>query len=248
LFSRKNKLSGLTLLELLIACSLSLVLIISLTASYLTAYQAQQIQSAFVTQQEQATLVIQRLNLILRSAGYHGCGASNDRLYPKIEIKQINHSDSLTVWQASHNRVTVMDNMKNFYSIRVEPEPHLSIGDQILISDCETVEMGQVREIVFEKNQQILLLSQPLNKLYQRYAEVSKIAKITFFVSESHKKPFYALYQQINAQPKQEWVTGIKKINIHYDHDHNSVAIQLTFSPNFSFLVKHWYSYVALRN
>lgn len=223
---RKNQ-SALTLIEMMLALSLSIFILIAVTEIYLTAQKGQKIQIAMNTIQENSRIAAQLLSTSIRMAGYTGCEyfpvTSINRItdYKNSEMKT--DTDAMTVWHAGNENTVLTKTMRGPSTLYTTTSVKFSAGDLLIISDCKSAEVFQVKQIsAFINGTQKILSTKPLTKSYEKNAEVSLFKKESYFIADTGRldetgKTVYALYMKDNHGRKTELVEGIDQMEIYYD-------------------------------
>jgi type IV pilus assembly protein PilW len=261
-----KKITGMTLIELMLAITISMLILSMLTTIYLVTKKNDSAQIAVSNIQENARIAMHWLHGNIRTAGYLGCAKLTDDFpiinYPPYELTRENKisssgSDTITIRGASISSATLVTSMRGYATLYVSGKPHFSEGDVLLISDCRSAEIFLVKKAaVISQGIQKITTKEPLHTQYQQYAEVSQFESNTYFVGKTNRQsadgsPIYALYIEDIYQQKTELVEGVEDMKIHYDINDNgivgiSIALTLSSLSNFS-LQKKWYTYVTLR-
>jgi hypothetical protein len=125
-------------------------------------------------------------------------------------------------------------------------------GDVLIISDCQTAEILQAKEVFNLQTEQKIIAEQPLKKRYEKNAEISKLAINTYFIGDTGRlsesgKPILALYSRDLLQHKQELVEGVSQLLPSLDIDqaeNKGVSLILKFETEH--LQREGYLYVSL--
>lgn len=211
----RNSALGVTLLELMLAMSMSLMLVSSVMVIYLTLQKNHQLLSAMNELQESSRTAAQLLREHIQVAGYSGCARREDKI-----SRMIGTDETLTTSQAGTQsaEVSFSDSMQ----VIVAAKPSFNAGDSAFISDCQAAEIFSIKKVLHLANgSQKLLLLQPLKHSYAAHAEVSHWNELTYFVKKTLRfrqkgEAISALYVKNADKPAQEWVAGVDAMQIRY--------------------------------
>ncbi len=235
MLKRKNSI-GLTLIELILALTLSLFLISLSIEIYLLAEKSQRAQAALISLQENQQILSQILRQHIRMAGFSGCGRfSSDfpfynhlpqyislnnkiAIYPHTDIKT--NTDGITLWHAGIHHAKLSKNMQGYATLYVTANPIFAVGDNLIISDCKSVDLFKVkRVIIFHDGTQQIIAKTPLSKLYAQNAEISEFEWESYFVGDTgrldlHEQPVYAVFMETQDGQKTELIEGVESMQI----------------------------------
>lgn len=258
MFAAKNFL-GVTLVELLLAITLSLVLGNILYELYGVARSQQALQAELWTLQERAQLASQWLIQAVHESHYQTCGRFLSGLQGT--------SQGIITQTVGQQEDILQRTMEDPSRIWVEGFLPVTIGDQLIITDCHSTESFKIKKIISHTHEtQEIITVFPLTKLFARSATLNKLEVQHYFMSETHRKSknhptIYGLFLQKNNGRTQTLVDGITEFNLHYTVKTNhgiqeiaateltqsmhvlGVAFALTFSTKH--LKKLWYIYAA---
>jgi len=261
---KKKNSTGLTLLELLVALTLSLCIVAMLISIYVASQKNLFMHEAVLTIADNARISNEFLSRDIRVAGLYGCvtlSAQPNSLEGT--------SRSLTLRHASQLSGSVLQYKES--QIVVSTKPRFQPQDKIIISDCRHGEIMLIQAVTQNKNYQILSLASPLKNHYDDSVEVSVFEEKTYLLENTRRvdrrgKKIKALYVKNTKHHRTELVEGVDDMQISYDvvvdkqlvslsadavTDWNAVRgvkIQFLFSAiNGVNLHKHWILYAALR-
>jgi hypothetical protein len=234
---------------------------------YIIAESNKNARTALMAIQENALIIRQVLKQRIQMAGYFGCAKltndfplTNNSSYilnPKNKIQKYQDSDSkpgtdaIRIWRASIRSNILLQPMRNYSTLYVSKNFPILIGDQLIISDCITAELFQVKHIFLMSNgKQRIETMLPLRKLFQSNTEINKLEIESYFVASTeridvNKKPIYALFSKDIDGYKSELVEGV--LNMKFFPDLKSVSFSFELaSPSDPELHKNEYLYVAI--
>jgi type IV pilus assembly protein PilW len=273
MFKRRNSV-GITLIELMLALSLSIFLISLIFEIYLIAENSRLTQSALISLQENEQILSQLLLRHIRMAGYAGCGKLSDdfpfynHLTEKVSLRnkiKLYQKSGITLWHASHENGILIKPMRGYATFYASANPAFAVGDDLIISDCKTADLFSVKQIsISNSGIQKIVTTTPLNKLYSVNAEIREFKWESFFVADTErldlqKQPVYALFMREKNGRKTELVEGVASMLIELDQIENGVleaksidaisdatsVVGIAFA--FNILHKSWHTYVSLR-
>ncbi len=260
MFKRKNSI-GITLIELMLALSLSIFLISLLFEIYLIAENSQLTQAALISLQENEQILSQLVLRHIRMAGYAGCEKLADdfpfynHLTEKVSLSnkiQLSQQSGVTLWHAGIESALLIKPMRGFATFYATANPPFAIGDKLIISDCKTADLFSIKQIsILSNGIQKIVTTVPLNKLYAENAEVREFVWESFFVSDTgrldlQQKPVYALFMRGQDDRKTELVEGVTSMQVELDQMENGAAV-VGVAFAFTILNKTWHTYVSLR-
>lgn len=239
---------GMTLIELMLALTLTVWIVGSLSAIYLAAVKNHLAETALQNIQQNSRVAFQLLNSAIRSAGFIGCArlqndfqvktteaytitpANRVQAYHGSEIKP--GTNALTIRYASMINNTLLEAMHAKNTLHVTATPKISVGEALLISNCLSAEIFSAQQVIVESdNTQEIISSHDLSQLYDKNAELSELQINTFYVGRTDRKnvdgsTIYALYMKDITQRKTELVEGIDSLQIHYSVLENGNMIE----------------------
>jgi hypothetical protein len=217
MFNSRNSSLGVTLLELMLVMSMSLLLISSAFVIYLAMQKNHHLLTAINEIQENSRMASQLLREHVQIAGYRGCAYTQD------SGARISGTDNtLTTYQASTQSANLIFAMSEASTLVVAAKPNFKVGDMAVISDCQAAEIFQIKKVMRLNNgAQKLFLLQPLNRMFSATAEVGRWQVFTYLVKKTgrvHKNgvAISALYARNTDNRLQEWVAGVDAMQVHY--------------------------------
>lgn len=252
-YNTKQKLHGLTLIELMLALTVTTMIFTILITVYISAENNFLQQSTLSREQENARLAIELLSTDIRMAGYVGCLKITADFPLKNIIDAKNKisvtTNTITVRHVNLMHANLLKEMRGESTLHVTPKPDFVLNDILIISDCKAAEVLKVKKIFFEKNNQKITTDKPLINHFAENAEIGRLEINTYFIDKTDHKsvtgePIYALYVRDITGERTELVEGINALTFH--EDAHGVEIELavaTLSGS-----QNWYSYVAFRN
>ena len=228
-----------TLIELIIAMLLSVLIISGLCAIYLVAENNRTEQADLITIQNNTKIMRYFLSNHLRMAGYVGCAKLtadfpfHNHLAIPISLQNKIHrytdrevkadSDAVVIWHASTQQVSLVETMQDNSILYVAPGLIFYKGENIVITDCKTIEIAKIKAILLLKNGiQRIIIDSPLKKRYGKNSDVAKLQIEAFFIGDSGRKDnsnkiIYALYMRDSGNNKIELIEGVSDMKIQYD-------------------------------
>lgn len=213
----QRSIAGITLIELLIAMSLSLWLLGTLSISYCYMVRNHQLQVKFIKKHEDTKIAFNILRREIQLAGFIGCPRLtvefllyNPTSYALTVNNQVQiesgYSDTLTVRHRSiaENQL-VVDMLANNELYMTNHYP-VSVGDTLLISDCSHVDIFEVKGVSHRGNWQKITSKQALQFNYAKNALVGFLEINTFIVKEGK------LYRRDIKKHHEEMVESIQRV------------------------------------
>jgi type IV pilus assembly protein PilW len=254
---------GMTLIELMLALTLTLLILTGLSSVYLAIAKNHLAEAGLQNIQENARVTLQLLNSTLRLAGYIGCAKLEDdfgvassvpdlitkknRIQPYFSSEMKPGTDALTVRYANPASGVLTETMTQPSMIRVSASPKIVVGDRLLISNCQMADAIVIQQVSVASNgDQLLVSASPLSKLYQRNADVSKLEINTYFIGQTKRKDTHghyieALYKKDISGHKSELVEGVSALTIRYTVVENKKIMDLVADE-----VNDWSSVVGV--
>lgn len=246
--------SGLTLIELLIAMTLSVFLLTIVTNIYWMAHKSLQTQWAMSERQSNVRIATELLAKNIRMAGHVGCGRLSDGLsvtgYSTFLLNEENkitdegissmkkETDAITLRYMSDKTVKLQREMESESELVVGKEVAFLDGDILMIANCEAAEIFQVENVQIVGDMQHIQVKQPLSRKFTGYPEVGKLVVNTFFIGKTGRKypdkeNIDALYSADITRRKIELVEGVQDMKIQHlkgkDGEHRGVQLELLF-------------------
>lgn len=219
---------GFTLVELMIAVTITLLLLMILSDIFFSLCKAIEDRESIAHAESQALQVMYYLNQQLPYAGFMGCFNLN-RGIPIVNhlgTKQADISNSsvlsieaqaLTVKLVDHP-VLFSESMKNSNDIIVNQIGALQKADVVVIGDCERAEVDQIKSIrkIMNKPNYKITLKWPLTHFYEPYATVAVLHLYRYFLkSVSYHKTLSALFVEDNVATH-ELVANVYDLRFQY--------------------------------
>ena len=231
MFKQADKYAGIMLIEFMVAMLISLLLLGLLGTTYLAAEKNQAAQAACFLVQENGRLATQLLGRNIHQAGNVGCArlaadfplssALQDGLAPHTKIQGTDKT--LTLRGGSLASGYLAQAMQTPSVLYVSSSLPVTVGDSLMVSDCQTAAIFQVKSIekVSATLQKIVSVL-PLPKRYNMNAEVHTYEVNTYFVAATRRVDaagavIYALYRKNLHQHSAELVEGIEAMQFRYD-------------------------------
>lgn len=229
---------GITLIELMIALLMSSLILSGLTMIYLACDKNQKTQSALLTIQENSRISMQLFNEAFQTAGYIGCAKLTDqfpvtnnlsiqftaatKIKPYKDNEKKSGSDAISIMRANPVTTHLVQHMTEYTQLILPPSIKGAEKEIWVISDCESVEIFRVQQILNLENNQIFQPEKPLKKLYGIHAEVSQLENNAYYVAKTDRVdslgfPVYALYKKDIYSKKSELIEGVNDMKITYE-------------------------------
>jgi hypothetical protein len=267
---RVNRISGLTLLELMLALASTIIIMLCLTTMFVTLEKNIATQNALNQIAENASYAVRILRNTIHQAGNIGCARLQTgfpiksmldyNITPQNKLKGSAHA--ITVRGASLLSAGLLKAMADNENSYVAAKPLFLSGDVVIISDCQSAEIFIVKNVSVYGQVQHLQSATPLVKKYNETAAVSFFEINTLLVKNTGREHVNALYELNLHQRKAELVEGIDEILFSYDviQDNNSLTLSADQITDWSLVVginvditvshfpltRHWKMYVAL--
>lgn len=266
---------GETLIELMLAIMIGLLLIGLLLEIYLGCEKTYRWQSEISMVTNNARSAINILQTDIKLAGYIGCARltadfplinhTEQTLTAKNKLHLTNNT--IVIRHASLINAALVESMRDAMILHANKKMHVNKGDVLIVSNCQYAEIFIAKEVGQSRDVQIILSSSPLNYLYGKDAELSRLEVNQYFVAkisrkDMHGKPIYALYLKDIKQHKTELIENINNMQFAYLLDKDGklnevmpndavdmgqvlgVKAALQFvTPSFT---KTWYAYAAI--
>lgn len=235
--SRKN-LFGMTLIEMMLALTLSLFIMGLLFEIYLFAENSRVAQTALITLQENAQLISRIFRKQIQSSTYFACAKltdefpfinnspymldSKNRIGKYQDVERKTGTDGIRFWQASTQNAVLAKTMRGFSDLYVSTSITIKVDDDVMVSDCQSAEIFHVKQVVkIDNNTQKIVTSKPLNKLYGIHSEINMIEIKSYFIAptervDKNNQRIYALYIKNNHDAKAELAEGITQMKIYF--------------------------------
>lgn len=240
------KQQGFTLLELLLACGLSLLLLAAILLCYMTNKKTYTLTEALIRMQENGLVVTQLLAQDIRMAGYAGCGRLNDisvvnggsvKFLPDMVIAGWHHGHSTTQYplpavlsksfaesdglllqkmSAETQKIQHIDDN----SLQLKDASGFTTGDILLIADCKHAEVVRVAA----HKSHLIVLQTPLLNRYSDTAEIGHLQQRIYYIAKTDRRdirgsPIYALYRRdlnVSSHVPAELAEGIDNLQVEF--------------------------------
>lgn len=251
---------GFTLIELMLGMTIALLILSIITTIYLSAEKNFRMQAALSTIQENARTAFELLRNDISLAGYIGCAKLTDD-FPVKNLHQYNISKQNKILISQKKSILVRhvslahaDLIKMNENSVLYTTANISFSENeiLLIADCKTAEIFQVKKISFSQGQQIITPIEPLANRYEKNAEVGKFQINKYFIANTDRQvdpPLFSLYLTDIKNHTVELVESVDEMTITDMFDQNGVEVSLTLSSPDHFLnmKKTWSSFIAFR-
>lgn len=234
--SAKNNLSGLTLIEMLIA----LLLIVILSGVVFAIYEYLQVndqrQQNLFSAIEESAEISYLLRQQIHQAGFVGCAKlsadfplrnhTHLKLDKKITPLFNDGSDGLSVWHAEDHAMLLAKAMENEFDLQLNVHYSLHADAVLIISDCKSADVFTINSMTDQGQYLSVHTSQALSKLYDTHAEIFLLVKKSFYLSHS------ALLVEDLHHNKIELARDVSKIQVTYFIDDQIQKSSQELLPN----------------
>ena len=230
-----KKMAGLSLIELLIALTISILVLSCLTAIILAIEKNYQTQLALNSIQENARIATNLFNSEIHQAGNLGCAKltenfpfknNSSQLFSKIILYHNNKmkpgTQGFTIAHADINHVNLSTSMPNTLALYVPTTEEFLQNEIAVLSDSSSVDIFLIAEIdKVANNLQKITSRTLLIKKYQSDAELAHLVKNSYFIEKTDRKssrnsPVYALFVKDINGVKHELIDGVDDMKIHF--------------------------------
>jgi type II secretory pathway pseudopilin PulG len=224
-----SKQSGFSFIELLIAISLSFLLLAVLLSCYVSAIEANRMAQSLIEIDNNAKAVIALFSRAIAQTGNLGCARLSKefplRLLPdapfSLQTRITGEDHALTVRYLTWLPVQVYP-QPDLSRLVVDKTWHLHRGDIICIASCSYAEMTHIMQV----KTHTLLLQPALAKTYAATAEVGIFNKDHFYIAKSlhpdkESTPVNALYRENIKHERMEYVSGVNQLLFTYTFKQN---------------------------
>lgn len=185
--------SGVTLIELMLALSLSLLLLGFVFEIVVTSERYFHLQTALQQNQESALAAIDILKSEIRQAGHIGCA----KLTPDFPLYSLSHysitaqnklvsgsNNTITVRYAEYPSVALVTPVLDGKTLCTNKDIPMKLNDILLISDCKHAELVQIDAALSH----CATTRQLLHYQFDHLAELSRFRINTYFVRKTARK------------------------------------------------------------
>lgn len=266
---------GLTLIEMIIALSISVLIFALLVKFLLIIDHNRAIQKALIDIQEKSNHLREVFTQEIKKAGHIGCATLNHSFpltslnYYRLSANNFltGNNHSLYISYVDFPNVILL-RQKNENSLLVSAEIHFKVKDVLVVSDCNKGEMIQVERIKLNKSVQTIFTHQPIKNHFEKFAEVGKLRIHHFYIAKSQRKVAdnqsdHALFFEDIDHKKFELLDQIDSLDFVYTvkvknhfinqtasaiHDWSKVVgIAISYQLTSGFMHKRRFLYVSLQ-
>lgn len=252
-----KKITGMSLIELLIGLALSLLLLSVIIEIYLAESKIEMMQDAWSFIEENAQHISNYLRKELHLAGYVGCVKHDvvQALMPYDSPKMKPGTQGFIVHYMSTQTADLMQMIGNNV-LEVDMDQHFHVGDELVIANCEQAEIITIQSLIKNTKTLQIIAKTPLSAFYTPHSEVGKLLANAYYVGQTNRQSarnaaIYALYQVDITGQRQELIEGVNDMQVRFintDSNQKAVSIKLLLtSINYYLMQKQVYLYVALR-
>lgn len=207
---------GFTLLEILLAISLSLLLTLGLLYLFVNTTRFYRYQLAYNKLQADADLALSMLQSRITASGYGGCRSLkqlriinlsssttmpdrallifhhtgqqwNDTPLPILQSKQLADTDAILLTQLADNNRQIIHSMVKQTQIDMPAAFEAKLGNTMMIADCRQASLFSLVKIQHHVTSSSLLTNKPLDKLYEQAVVGNYIASL-FYVAATDRR------------------------------------------------------------
>lgn len=191
-----NKSHGFSLIEMMVALTLSLMLLAGVVHFYTVQRSQHQLQLAMSESQQNAELAMQLLISTIQKAGFIGCRhvdqdshihnhlaetGVNLSLDTVIRAKQTHDGASLSLMFVD-DIGDVISNMETKQALWLSPYPYLGKHSVLVISDCEHADVVKLDHWTKKADKQHVYFTPMIAARYHTYDTVGRLYREQFFV------------------------------------------------------------------
>ncbi len=263
----ENKL-GVSLIELMLALLISSLLLSFLVGMYVSIHHAHQFIVALDTIQENEILASSIFNAAVSKAGYIGCAKLTS------EFPLVNHTTILfnannklsytergdvhgfTARYMDQNNSFLVKDMRGYSTLYVSKKIDIFPADILIISNCKSAEIFQVKDVVKQVDSLKITTQTPLANRYEKDALVGGYKEESYFVDTN------VLWMK-DAIKKNEILTGVESMQVTFaiadngrmkmvssdslPNEKRGIGVKLQFfSPDGIELHQSWYGFIGL--
>lgn len=269
-------LSGVMLIELMIALTISFVVMAALVEMYLSNQKSYKLQTALSDIQFNAKSAIAFLAADIQAAGRIGCArlsadfplesATSYTMTLKNKLTVINAN--LSVRHAEQVTGRLKEAMQQPTILQVETRENYQVGDILVIADCNKAEIFKIAHVSNSHGLKRITSTEPLHDLYDQHAEIARFSINEYSVEKTQQKnvegsPIYALFKRDIKHQKIKVATNLSNLQMHFTVQSDGewldlssddiedwskvVGVAIEFDVTASTIKKHWHSYIALQ-
>ncbi|HVY52984.1 MAG TPA: prepilin-type N-terminal cleavage/methylation domain-containing protein, partial [Gammaproteobacteria bacterium] len=210
MYKKKYSARGLSLVELMIAITLSMVLLTVLISVYLGGVRVYKAQSAEQEAHNNLSVVLQILKNEIIKAGFisnpqeNKIPISNDTNYDLNLIQNIKINETgITITHYQTPAGQLMADMTNNNEMYLDGTKEVSAKDLLLIMDDINTEVFEVAQVSSLGLGQRIITARPLRNKYQAQSRVSFFEQNSFQINQGH------LYFKKHKQYSQDLIGGL---------------------------------------
>ncbi len=222
------KQQGFTLIELIIAITISLFLLILLSDAFFSLRKAIEDREELTNGEAQALQVMYYLNQHVPYAGFIGCFNlnRNGAVTNHLAAEQGNVTASSVLSKDQHvlviklveSPILFAEPMTNNSEIIVNQLSNLQKDDVVVISDCSSAEVDKIESIrkIINKASYKITLTRALSRSYKPYATIAVLRRYRYFLKlVSYDKQLSALFVE-DDKATQELVGNVYDLGFQY--------------------------------
>lgn len=214
-------LQGFTLLEVLLAVSLSLLLLGALTRLYLSMKKTCEYQRMVNTHIDAANNVSAILSGELNIAGHIGCAQLSDQFrvepWSGYSLTTDNYivadAANLVVRYQQFPGVSLLSDTAGRGIMIADSSDRYARGQVLIISDCRHAEIFKVAGVEIKDDVQTLVADHVLRYQYERYAEIAPLVSHHYFVARSRQGDGFSLFMEDLNGDQVEIVNGVESFS-----------------------------------
>lgn len=242
----RNKQTGLTLVEIMVAMTISLILLAGVGQIYLSSKQTYRVHDGVSRVQENGRFAMEFLANDLRMADFWGCASdvsdiSNDVVggggidigiggISGTDNDGYNNSDTLILQGAYGSGIIVTPPFMNTNAaaLQISTQNGLQQGDIVMVSDCQSGDVLQISNTNPNTSGTIAHntgnavspgnITGNLSKVYAGDAQIYKVRKVTYSLGAGGNNGEPALFRN-NGITNMELVDGVENLQIEYGED-----------------------------
>ena len=222
----RNK-QGFTILEIMIALSISVLIISVLFQWYRMQWNSMAAQNNLIAVIEQAHLVSDYLASEIEQAGYVGCVKVTDNFPVTSDLSEmiplhpwlIIAPHMLTVRHANKRYNELYIAMHDFNQLIISNTVRFKTGDIVVVSDCKQAEIFKIHHVYYSTHHQVIIPEQPLHHLFSQYSVISLFESNYFFVDNGYLTASNIYHR------KSHLVKGVREITFHLMLDHTQARL-----------------------
>ncbi len=173
---------------MLVALTCSTLVLSAMWFVYFALKKADTQQHLLQNQMESDTFITALLTKKIHQTGFFGCR----RAFPKVKfifsrpyLNSKTATDTLTL-RYGDTWVSLLKKMVNRSIIDIANDSEFFLNDQLVIADCHSIEFFKIKQIKIIGHHQFIETDHPLNRLYNKQAQVGFFKEDTFFVSKEN--------------------------------------------------------------